>query len=253
MVASLPFLIFGSLTVLALVAFMVVLVSMGRRHPDVNEDVTVLKVVRAGSLVYGFIVGLATVVAVVGQLTSDVVDVSLPTRTFWPAPPDGVTIEPAAATVVGGGFNVAEVSVAGLSVATRAMLATGSLIQGLVFLTVIAAVYLLAQRMLQGEPFRPMLSRSLQVAAVALVSGGVLWQVFFGIGQSMAATEALQISGWTSEQRSGTFDPTMVLPQSAEFMVYVQFWPVFTGLALAALAAAFRHAERLQRDTTGLV
>ena len=33
----------------------------------------------------------------------------------------------------------------------------------------------------------------------------------------------------------------------------IAFWPIFSGLALAAVAAAFRYGEELQRDTAGLV
>lgn len=209
--------------------------------------------VRAGAAVYGVVVLVATVVAVVGQLASDVVEVALPTLTFWPVLPDGVEVFPAGdARVVGGGFTEALVSVTGLGTGARMLLAAGSLVQGLTQLTVTAVVFLLARRLLAGEPFRPVLSRAVMVAAVALIGGGILWQLCFGIGESMAAHEALEIAGWNWGASIGVDDPTTLLPEP-RLGITVEFWPIFTGMALAAVAAAFRYGEKLQRDNAGLI
>ncbi|MHA7862078.1 hypothetical protein ACX1DX_11990 [Tessaracoccus sp. Y36] len=44
----------------------------------------------------------------------------------------------------------------------------------------------------------------------------------------------------------------MLLP-APQLRLTIAFWPIFSGLALAAVAAAFRYGEELQRDTAGLV
>lgn len=239
---------------LVLVALAATLVSLARRDPSGRDDTATLKVVRVGALVYGAVVLVATAVAVVGQLASDVVEVVLPTAPFWPWVPSEVEILPAegAASIVGGGFTEALVSLEGLSMNARVLLALGSLAQGLTQLAVTAAVYVLAKRLLEGEPFQPVLSRTVMVAAVAMVIGGLLWQVCFSLGESMAAREALTIEGWSYPDALGLEDPTLLLPQPTLGLT-IEFWPIFTGMALAAVAAAFRHGERLQRDTSGLV
>lgn len=246
-------LLMAVLTGLVLVALLAAIVALVRKHPDQRDDTATLKVVRVGALVYGVVVVLATTAAVIGQLTNDVVEVALPTQTFWPWVPEDVEIHRAGdATIVGGGFTEALVSLEGLSVNARALLALGSLAQGLTQLAVTAAVYLLAQRLLKGEPFQPVLSRAVMVAAVALIVGGILWQVCFSIGESMAARDALTIEGWGYPDALGIEDPTSLLPQPT-FGLTIEFWPIFTGMALAAVAAAFRRGERLQRDTRGLI
>lgn len=247
-------LLIALLSGIVLVALLAAIISLVQKDPVGRDDAATLKVVRVGALVYGAVALVATAVAVIGQLTSDVVEVALPTQAFWPWVPEDVEIvrPGGAATIVGGGFSEALVSLEGLSMNARVLLALGSLTQGLTQLAVTAAVYLLARRLLEGEPFQPVLSRAVMVAAVALVVGGILWQVCFSIGESLAAREALTIEGWSYPDSLGLEDPALLLPQPT-FGLTIEFWPIFIGLALAAVAAAFRRGERLQRDTRGLV
>lgn len=248
--ASLLTALLGGLALAVLLTAIIVLVRKGSGQRD---DTATLTAVRVGSLVYGVVVVVATAVAVVGQLTSDVVEVALPTETYWPWVPEGVELHRVeGAAIVGGGFTEALVSLEGLSTGARALLALGALAQGLTQLAVTAAVYLLAKRLLAGEPFQPVLSRLVMVAAAALVVGGLLWQVCFDVAGSMAAREALAIEGWGYPDALGIEDPTVLQPQPA-LRVTIDFWPIFIGMALAAVAAAFRRGERLQQDTMGLV
>ena len=204
-------------------------------------------------MVYGVIVLILTVLAVGSQLLLDTVEVALPTETFWPVLPEGVEMFPGGdARFVGGGFTEALASVTGLGLATRALLAAGTLVQGLTQLAVTAAVHLLATRLLSGEPFQPAMSRAISLTAAALIAGGLLWQVLFGVGEFMAARQVLEAGGWAWTEDLGLEDPSVLLPQP-RLALTIEFWPIFTGMALAAVAAAFRHGERLQRDTAGLV
>lgn len=156
------------------------------------------------------------------------------------------------ARLVGGGFTEALASVTGLGLATRALLAAGTLVQGLTQLAVTWAVFLIAHRLLAGEPFRPVVRKAVLVAAAALIGGGILWQVLFGIGDFMAAKEVLGSVGWGWDESLGLEDPSVLLP-APQLRLTIAFWPIFSGLALAAVAAAFRYGEELQRDTAGLV
>jgi len=134
----------------------------------------------------------------------------------------------------------------------RTLLAAGVLVQGLTQLAVTAAVHLLATRLLSGEPFQPAMSRAISLTAAALIAGGLLWQVLFGVGEFMAARQVLEAGGWSWPADLGLEDPSVLLPQP-RLGLTIEFWPIFTGMALAAVAAAFRHGERLQRETAGLV
>ena len=51
---------------------------------------------------------------------------------------------------------------------------------------------------------------------------------------------------------AGIDDPTVLMPEP-RLGLTIAFWPIFTGFALAAVAAAFRYGEALERDTAGLV
>ena len=107
-------------------------------------------------MVYGVIVLILTVLAVGSQLLLDTVEVALPTETFWPVLPEGVEMFPGGdARFVGGGFTEALASVTGLGLATRALLAAGTLVQGLTQLAVTWAVFLIAHRLLARRAVPP--------------------------------------------------------------------------------------------------
>ena len=237
----------------ALVAIGIAIAIVGRRRAADEDTSGILRVLRIGAMIYGTIVVLVTAFGVIGNLTSDIVQVTLPTQEFWPVLPDGVEWTPASgATLVGGGFLQAEASVEGLGMNVRTLLAAGVLVQGLTQLAVTAAVHLLATRLLSGEPFQPAMSRAISLTSAALIAGGLLWQVLFGVGEFMAARQVLEAGGWAWTEDLGLEDPSVLLPQP-RLALTIEFWPIFTGMALAAVAAAFRHGERLQRDTAGLV
>ena len=248
---------------LILAVALVVIVVAIRRHSAAPGDDTrppVLVVARVLAIVYAVIASIGTVVSVVTTLIGDTVAVSLPVGQFWPDVYPWITLDPApAASVVGGGFTTADVSVAGLGMDARLLLAAGHALEGITFVLIAVVVALLCHRLLGGSPFRPLLARSFTLTAVAIAVGGIAWQFCYGIGGSIASHQVLEVTGsngsvpsaeigdylYTALPGSGLPDPTLA--------VSVGFWPLLLGLALAAVAIAFRYSERLQRDTEGLI
>lgn len=259
--AWIPVLTFLALAVVVIAVLVSVAIVVRRRELETSDTVSsaaTLRIVRVGAMVYGAIGAVVTLASVVNLLVSETIQMTLPTEPFWPTPPPGVEVTLAGpAEVTGGGFMWADVAVVGLGIGVRLTLAGGILVQGLAHLAVVAAVFLLATRLLRGEPFQPTIRRAITIAAVALVAGGMLWQVLLGVGQSMAADQALLASelAWTNVVDAAFgpgADPLTLMP-GPRFTVTIEFWPILTGFALMAVAAAFRQGERLQRDTVGLV
>lgn len=226
------------------------------------ERPLVLVVGRFVGIVYATVTLIGTVITVIVTLVNDSIAVSLPVHEFWPDTYPWITMAPSpAASVVDGGFTRADVSVSGLGMDARLLLAGGHAIQGVTVVLIAVVIALLCHRLLGGTPFRPVLARSVMVTAVAISAGGIAWQVFFGLGGSVASTQTLGTTGIdndvpTMEIRDyldSVLDPSATGLPDPWVGMSVDFWPLFLGLALAAVAIAFRYSERLQRDTDGLV
>lgn len=239
-----------------LVALIAVTLAWRRRGATADPSSSTLLVTRFVAIAYGVLTLVITVVTVVITLASDAVGVRMPVRQFWPEAHPWITIEQGpTAFVTEGGFSLADVTVSGLGTDARLLLAAGHALQGLTFTVIAVVVALLCHRLLRGMAFRPVLTRSINVAAAAIAAGGVLWQVCFWFGSSIASAQVLTVTGWRSDDpraEDPSFDFATGLPEPT-FALTIDFWPLFLGLALAAVAAAFRYGERLQRDTEGLV
>lgn len=241
-----------------------VVVIRRRANDQTPEDrsVLLLVTVRFLALLYAGLVTIFTVVSTILTLVNGTVRVNLPVGQFWPETYPWVDFSPKpSASVVNGGFTSADVLVEGLGIGTRLVLAAGGLVQGLVFVFIATVLALLCHRLLGGTPFRPLLARSTTWAAAAIGIGGIVWQILFGIGGSMASHQVLGIDQWTSylpgtelpDYVASHFDPLATGLPGPSLGANVDVWPVLVGLALAAVAIAFRYIERLQKDVEGLV
>jgi hypothetical protein len=212
-----------------------------------------LRVTRVIALVYGAVMLMVTITGVASTLFDREVSVTVPTREFWPMLRPGTEIvDGPSAEIVAGGFTEATLTIADLGMDARLLLAGHGAILGLSHVLVAIVVALLCQRLLVGDPFRRVLSRSVAIVAAVIAAGGFVAQVLFGIGSSVASEQALRISGWSSTSTLPTDDTSPGLPEPT-FALNIDFTPLLIGLALVAVASAFRYAERLQRDTEGLV
>jgi energy-coupling factor transporter transmembrane protein EcfT len=246
--------------ILVVIIVAVVVFVARRRNPEGAGRPLVLLTGRLIGAAYACFTIVATAVGVISTLTADQVDVAIPVREYWPGAFPWVTVEQGpTAEVVGGGFVTADVAITGLGMDARAFLAAGHAIQGATFIVIAITIALLCQRLLTGTAFTPALTRAVTVTGMSVAIGGMLWQVAFGIGSSIASAQALTVTGWMSEHPLGNdpleteFDPYATgLPEPTVF-AQIDLWPLLLGLALAAVGLAFRRAERLQRDAQGLV
>lgn len=257
--ALIPWWFVAALVVILGLVVTVVIVRRDSAEPGPGHRPIVLVVGRFLASLYAGVALIGTIISTVATITSESVQVSLP-MLYLPATYPWITLDPApAASVVGGGSATADVLVAGLGMDARLLLAAGTLIQGTTIVVIAGVVALLCHRLLAGSPFRPLLTRWIMRTAALIAVGGLVWQVCYGVGNSIASHQVLEPSSWRGDTPSEAISDYVftVLPGSglpgATLSIQIDFWPLFLGLALAAVAIAFRYSERLQRDTEGLV
>lgn len=105
------------------------------------------------------------------------------------------------------------------------------------------------------------LARLMVRGGVLLFATYVTWTLLAGIGEAMAAEQALRIAGWTYEGSDPFLQEVFMgdslavfgLPVPADWNVTFETWPILIACALVLLGAAFSAGERMQEDTEGLV
>jgi hypothetical protein len=117
--------------------------------------------------------------------------------------------------------------VAGMAVAADLVRAIGMVL-------ILLGIAMLASRMLRGLPF-------------AGAAGTPLGLVLIGVAAGPTLADALD--GWVS---MGTFE-AMGTPDGYAAVYGFDLAPIFLGMVVAALMIAFRIADRMQRETEGLV
>lgn len=252
--AGIPVLFIG-LVALAIVG---VAVALASRMRNAIGRPGVVVAGRFVGVAYAILTGVTTIVTVLVTLMSDVINVTLPARVHaqpypWVTPAGGPE-----ASIIGQATAQLDVSVEGLGLDARLFLAASQVTQGASLVLVAVAFAMLCHRLLEGSPFRPMLTRTMSLAAISVGVGGIVWQVLSMIGNSIAANQALDIWAWSSEAPTpevGDYlfmiDGTGMPQPSLDFTL--DFWPLYFALALGAVVFALKHGERLQRDTEGLV
>ena len=135
-------------------------------------------------------------------------------------------------------FTGVEFTAKGLSPGATMLYYGGRFLTPLTHAVVAFSIVATARAGRTGRPFGPSLSRAASCSAIAVAGLGSISQLTFLYGSSLARSELLATTslyeGWL---QAAVFDWT----------------PALVGVALAMVAAIFRHGERLQRDTDGLV
>jgi len=141
------------------------------------------------------------------------------------------------ATLIEGEFSEAKVRVEGLGGFATSLLLSGSIVATLTQLAVVGAVLHLTLRLLRGSPFLRSITTTAVVAAIAVIVGGMATQALRGFAQMQIVTELTDDFATSPLYLGFTLDPA----------------PFAIGFGLGVVATAFQLAERLQRDTKGLV
>ena len=212
-----------------------------------------LRVTFALSVIYiaGTVIGTLMLV-VQALLSEDTVDVTIPLAQFWPQLYPGVEVTGPTAEIVRGGITTATVEMAGLGMDARLFLAGGYLVQGITLVLIGIAVATVCSRLGTDTPFAGAVTHSVRLAGASIMIGGITWQVLLNVGGLIAAGQALNVTGSTAvtDLLPGNGEPVgrtgTGWPDPGTFSL--ELWPIWLGLALLAVAAAFQYGDRLQRE-----
>lgn len=195
-----------------------------------------LKFVEGAALVYGAVAGGFTLLFTFVILSSTFSSgggsaIALPVGSSPATLADALGAETARFTMV-------EFTATGLSVGGSLLYYSPRVLLPLIHMIIAFSIARFAAGARKERPFTDNLTRSITVIAWSVAVLGTLSQLFFNYGTSIARHELLRdtdlYAGWLA---SANFDWT----------------PLLVGLALGAVATVLRAAERMQRDTEGLV
>lgn len=249
-------LIVAALLLIAIVA--VIVVALRARRGGGSGAVP--RLVRIGALIGAVVTGLIGLVAVVTVVSGGPVTMTVPVQGFLPMLSPGISdVDGPSATITGGpGFTEGDFAIEGLDPAARAWLVAGTLVHTAVIVTILLLIARLAGQAQDETPFARSTSTLLGRGGALLAIGGIVWQICFAIAGLLASHQALFVQGFAIDD-AGVLDrnerlglePSGLPSPGGE--ITIDFWPVGVGLVLVVLAVLLRQAERLQRDTAGLV
>lgn len=129
------------------------------------------------------------------------------------------------------------------------------MLQGATNVVIAVVVVMLCTSIIRQDPFRPALTRGINLTATSIIAGGLGWQVCDAVAGGLASSQVLRATGWsldTAEIDWTDIRQVIGLPMEGHEWT-LDFWPIWVGLALFAVAAVFRYGQELQRDSDGLV
>lgn len=218
---------------------------------------SVVGLTRIVAIVGLILLGAANLWAVIAILLGVEVEVTVPIQPFWPDHPNVTILEPVRGDSVSSVITEVHVTSSALSLTTRILLATGSLLQGSSVIAVLIAVIVLCNGLRAGHPFTQSLPRTGRITAVVIILGSLLGQILDGIAASRAGEESLTVSAWSSEGLLSDFEMPWPIPT---WSVDVDFGLFFVALGIMVVVelvtAGIKLGEehrKLQSDTDGLV
>jgi len=222
-------------------------VSTAAKAPKLLRVTFVLSVIYIAGTVIGTLM-----LIVQALLSEDTVDVTIPLAQFWPQLYPGVEVSGPTAEIVRGGITTATVEMTGLGMDARLFLAGGYLVQGITLVLIGIAVATVCSRLGTDKPFAGAVTHSVRLAAASIMIGGIVWQVLLNVGGLIAAGQALAVTGSTAVNdllpgNGESFGQSSTgWPEPGTFSI--ELWPIWLGLALLAVAAAFQYGDKLQRE-----
>lgn len=139
--------------------------------------------------------------------------------------------------LVSGSFTQADLVVAGLEPWSLVILAAGRAVTALMVVGIAVMIASLCVSLLRGRPFSRSSTWMISTVSAVLIAGSLI-----AIGLTTIAN--FWIASQLNEDPIGTTFPLASIGSLV---------PLFVGIALAAIGAAFEIGARLQRDTEGLV
>lgn len=204
---------------------------------------------------------LISVVPNIATLVSnEQITVEVPVEPYWPQFPNVSDVVPDRGDSVEGEITSVMVTASHLSVESRLLLISGSLISALGTIAVLGSIILLCTKLLAGSPFDRALRRSGHLAAVAVAIGGFIGQILIGIGSARVGEETLRVDGFSYASLGEAHIPDGSPWPIPSFGVNFEFAPLFTALAILVVvelvSAGIQLTQQnatLKADTDGLV
>ena len=191
-----------------------------------------LQLILAGVVIYAVVVLIAGIVDIVMSLASGDRLLSLTINEPLPTGVDTGT-----ATLLDGRLDSARVYVTDLTLITTGLLDAGLIVGVITQVLVAASFAYLAFRLLRRRPFMKSLTWSFLAAGAVLLIGSIVAQALTGFGSWLVATELGSSPDNDFWQMSFSVDVA----------------PLGFGFALMLVGSAFEYAQKLSRDTEGLV
>jgi len=191
-----------------------------------------LQLILAGIVIYAVVVLIAGIVDIVMSLASGDRLLSLTINEPLPTGVDTGT-----ATLLDGRLDSARVYVTDLTPITTGLLDAGLIVGVITQVLVAASFAYLAFRLLRRRPFMKSLTWSFLAAGAVLLIGSIVAQALTGFGSWLVATELGSNPDNDFWQMSFSVDVA----------------PLGFGFALMLVGSAFEYAQKLSRDTEGLV
>jgi hypothetical protein len=194
-------------------------------------DRIALQILFAGGAVVMVLILVTGVIGLVGDLTQGTRFLELPVNHSLPAE---ASADSGTATLESAVYESATVAVSGLTPFTAALLTVGRALVVLTNLLVAATFVYLAWRLLRREPFLRSLTWSFIAAGATLLIGSLVGQAIMGIGANLVSVELGEFWG---DSAVFVFDAT----------------PIGLAFILMLVGCAFEYAQKLSRETAGLV
>ena len=213
-----------------------------------HDRIPGLRITRFLAIAYAAVAAIVSCYTAAQDLLAEQVLVSLPVAPFFPKTNPTLKTFGPTATVTGGGYDHASLTLSGLHPDARLWLAGGTLLQGATAVLIAYTLAVLCVRVAQGEPFAKGLVRGINQSAIAILVGGLLWQVAFQVGQALAFNQAFYVAGASWSEHAKGITPYSAYWPQGNTSFSIDFWPIGIGLAFFAIAAVFRYGQRLERD-----